>query len=83
MMLTVFSQKIRDVLESPDRDPEQASMLMDIYLILSSDTEREEFLGALVHRLLIERAKHRAIIRQLHSQFPPIEGFARLAAHLP
>jgi hypothetical protein len=42
---------------SPIRNSECAIMLFDRYTVLNSDEARDEFVGALIHRLLVERAR--------------------------
>lgn len=61
MELLIHSRHIDEILQSSDRGAQQAVMLLDRYTSLNSDNEREAFVGALIHRVLTEQARRRAI----------------------
>lgn len=57
MSLSVHSQRIDAILAAQGQNSPKAEALLDQYHILRSDDEREEFVAAVIHRMLVERAR--------------------------
>jgi hypothetical protein len=59
MILSTYSRRIDEVLSSRERNAPQADVLFDQYTTLISEDEREAFVAALIHRILLETARKR------------------------
>lgn len=59
MILSPYSRRIGEVLDSRDRNSLQADALFDQYVTLANSEEREAFVAALIHRLLTDAARAR------------------------
>ena len=57
MSLSIHSQRIDAILSSEGRNAPKAEALLDQYHILRGEDEREEFVAAMIHRMLVERAR--------------------------
>ncbi len=57
MLLSFWSRQINDILTANDSIAQRAIMLLDRYDCLA-DSQRDEFVTALVHRLLVECSRH-------------------------
>lgn len=57
MSLSVHSQRIDAILSAEGRNTPKIDALLDQYHILRSDDEREEFVAAVIHRMLVERSR--------------------------
>lgn len=56
-MLSSYSHRIGEVLDSRERNSLQADALFDQYVTLVNAQEREAFVAALIHRLLTDAAR--------------------------
>lgn len=56
-MLSTYSRRIGEVLDSRDRNSLQADALFDQYVTLANAEEREAFVAALIHRVLTDAAR--------------------------
>lgn len=57
MAIPVHSRRIDQILTARERNAPKAEMLLDQYSILVNGDEREEFVAALIHRMLTEHAR--------------------------
>jgi len=57
MALSIYSRRIDKILDSRERNATVADMLFDEYTILGENADREAFVAALIHRMLMERTR--------------------------
>jgi hypothetical protein len=70
MTVSTHSHSIDEILETRQQASQRAAMLLDCYFILNSDESREEFVAALVYRLLFEHARRHKFLTVMSA--PPI-----------
>jgi hypothetical protein len=81
MLLVRYSHLIDDILAADEGGALRATMLCDHYDVLGSANERDEFVAALVHRLLVEHA--RASHGEARSNNSPLLAVDDLRESLP
>jgi hypothetical protein len=59
MSISACSRRVDDVLSARDGNAPKADMLLDQYTMLRSNDDREAFVAALIHKLLVLEARHR------------------------
>ena len=50
---------IDEILTARDQNCQRATMMLDRYFVLNSDEAREEYVAAIIHRLLVEHNRCR------------------------
>lgn len=64
MELSAYSRQLDEILSAAEPDAQRASMMLDRYMTLNSDSARDAFVCALIHRVLTEHTRRLASARK-------------------